>query len=274
MMVNGPIPILMYHTISRSSNPKLRATAVSPDIFEDQMRLLSELGYSSLTTTQYANYIHNNCEEIPDRPVVLTFDDAYADFRDAALPILENYGFNATVYVVTDHVGKTAKWLTRIGEGERKLLGWDDLVALESKGIEIGAHGCTHRAIDALPHDEALFEIRSSKSTLEGRLNRSVQSFAFPYGYYSKRDQVLLRNSGFTSACAVKFALSALGDDVFALARVMPTSKMQRADFRRMLSGEGHKIAPRQQSPWTYLHWQVRRALRGRSPWGMERGKG
>ena len=132
--------------------------------------------------------------QLPPRPVVLTFDDGYADFYTAALPLLQRYHCTATLYIITDYVGETSKWLQREGEADRALLNWSQIREVAASAIECGAHTHTHRPLDWLADADLREEI-----TLPQRLlaeNVSVpQSFAYPFGYYSRAARTLVQQA-------------------------------------------------------------------------------
>src|SRR5947209_8219947 len=95
------IPILMYHSITQSTNPKFKQFAVPPASFAEQMAYLYNHQYTPITVTQLINALSNNTFILSERSVVLTFDDGFADFFTEALPVLKQYGFVATLYVAT-----------------------------------------------------------------------------------------------------------------------------------------------------------------------------
>ena len=134
------IPILMYHSISESAKPNFRQFAVRPSLFAEQMAYLYLHGYVPITIAQLANIFFRGEGELPQLPVVLTFDDGFADFFDNALPILKQYNFVATLYVATAFVGRTSSWLKHEGEDNRPMLSWKQLKEINQNGIECGAH--------------------------------------------------------------------------------------------------------------------------------------
>src|SRR6266571_9064722 len=116
------VPILMYHSISHDASPKFKPFAVSPELFAKHMAYLHEHGYTPITVTQFANALIQGGSALPERPVVLTFDDGFADFFTDALPVLERYSFTATLYVTTAFIGSTSRRMQHKGEAARSML--------------------------------------------------------------------------------------------------------------------------------------------------------
>ncbi len=214
------IPILMYHSISSHASPRFSPCIVSPEVFEEHLSYLEQYHYTPITVTQFVQAMTRGGDGLPPRPVILTFDDGYADFYTKALPALQGHGFTATLYVATAFVGGTSRWLQHMGEGMRPMLTWEQLAEISASGIECGAHTHTHRSLDMLPLSVVRYEIVRSKELLEERLGQQVSSFAYPYGYYSARVWQIVRAAGYASACAIKGTLSSLHDDPYALARL------------------------------------------------------
>src|SRR6266496_1600460 len=122
------IPILMYHSISGNASSKFREFTLSPALFAEQMAFLHQHAYTPITVTQYVRAQFQAKSALPELPIVLTFDDGFADFFTAALPILTQYNFAATLYVSTAFVGGTSRWLRREEETARLMLTWKQLV--------------------------------------------------------------------------------------------------------------------------------------------------
>lgn len=173
-----------------------------------------------MTVTEFVQAMARRGAALPPRPILLTFDDGYADFYIAALPALRRHGFTATLYVTTGYVGGTSRWLHAKEDTSRPMLTWTQLAEINARGIECGAHSHTHPPLDMLPLDAVHEEIVRSKLLLEEHLGQSVSSFAYPFGYYSERVQQIVQATGCTSACAVRLAMSSLDDNPYALARL------------------------------------------------------
>src|SRR5690349_8552251 len=103
------VPILMYHSISDQAAPRFKQFAVPQKVFAAQMEYLHTHGYTPITVTQYLEAKKQNGTGLPAHPVILTFDDGFADFYSAALPILKQYGFPATLYVTTAYINGTSR---------------------------------------------------------------------------------------------------------------------------------------------------------------------
>jgi len=214
------VPILMYHSISEHASPKYKPFAVSPALFAEHMDYLHQLAYTPITVTQFINARVKGSSALPERPVILTFDDGFADFFTGAFPTLLRYGFPATLYVTTAFVNGTSRWLQREGEAARPMLTWDQLTEISAAGIECGGHSHRHPQLDTLPLAQAQDEIVHCKKLLEDHLGQEVSTYAYPYGYHSAAIKRLVLQAGYTSACTVKNEMSSEATDPFALVRL------------------------------------------------------
>lgn len=214
------VPILMYHSISGYATPKFRPIAVSPELFADHMAYLRQRGCTPITITQFVNAVAQGGNALPERPLILTFDDGFADFFTEALPLLQQYSFTATLYIATGFIGSTSRWLVREGEATRPMLTWDQVSEVSACGIECGGHSHWHPQLDTLPLPEARHEIAHCKRLLEDHLGQEVSTFAYPYGYHSATIKRLIWEAGYTSACTVGYAMSSMTTDPFALVRL------------------------------------------------------
>jgi peptidoglycan/xylan/chitin deacetylase (PgdA/CDA1 family) len=233
------IPILLYHSVSQHASKKFRPWAIHPHLFASHIEFLSERGYTPLSVTQLARIIRSQSQKIPERPVVITFDDGYADFLLNVLPILKRFQFLATLYVSTGYVNGTSKWLSPLDEGHRRMLTWGEIELIASEGIEFGTHSHNHLQLDLVPFAQAEDEIMTCKETFKKNLGLSVKSFSFPHGYHSKALLELLRQSDYCSACIVGHSMASSSSDLYALPRIIIHDDVSIEKLDAYLRGDG-----------------------------------
>jgi peptidoglycan/xylan/chitin deacetylase (PgdA/CDA1 family) len=255
------IPILLYHSITNSSSPKFEHWTATPQTFADHMQVLADGGYSTISVSDLAEIIIGNTWDVPERPVVITFDDGFADFYDQALPILSRFGFRSTIYIITQYMEETSRWLDQEGSGDIPMLSWKQVAEIASQGVEIVAHSHTHPQLDTIPLAQAAQEIRLSKSIIESHLGQQIGSFAYPHGYHNANIRRLVQEAGFSSACAVKHAMSSLEDDRFTLSRIIITHNVKADELSKLLGGYSLRTAPQGERVQTLLWRVVRRTL-------------
>jgi peptidoglycan/xylan/chitin deacetylase (PgdA/CDA1 family) len=239
-----PVPILLYHSVDeRECAPGYRRWNVPPETFDRHMGLLAGAGYHPVTVSALMEW-RKAGRSVPERTVLITFDDGLRDFMTGALPILDRHGFPATLYVVSGLLGKTSLWLAPLGEGGRAMLSESELRQVADHNVEIGAHTHTHPQLDLLPAGKARDEIFRCKAILEDVLSRPVLSFAYPHGYASNATRALVRSAGYTSACRVRNALSDSSEDRFALARIIISPDLSDEAFLGLVRGARLDVAP------------------------------
>ncbi len=167
------------------------------------MRWLARRGYAGIRPSDWLAWRRGEAA-LPDKPVLITFDDAYADVAEYALPVLDGYGFGAAVFVVTGQVGKTNTWDERQGSGTHPLMTAQQIRQWAGQGIEFGAHSRTHPDLRSLPAAELAEEIEGSKKDLTNLLGAPVLCFAYPYGE---------SNAAVRQCAGAAFALAFGGDE-------------------------------------------------------------
>lgn len=255
------IPILMYHSISKSGNPRFKDLCVPPALFAAQVDYLYHHAYTFLNVTQLIHALTGKVP-LPERPVVLTFDDGFADFYIHALPILSCYNITATLYITTGFVESTSGWLRRERETKQPMLTWSEITEISDSGIECGAHTHSHPKLDTLPLAIARNEILRSKDLLEQHLGQEVTSFAYPFGHYTSDIRRLVKQAGFTSACAVNFAMCSATANHFTLERLMVTPNMDINTFQSLFIQSKPSKLRRVKYIYTRARIPVKRMLR------------
>lgn len=252
------IPILQYHSISTTTTAALRRRTVEPDQFAAHMRHLVRNGYWALTVSDLTDRIRSGAP-LPSRPVAITFDDGFADFHTNALPVLERHHLPATLYIPTAYIGSTASWLRRSGDRHTPILTAEQLVAADQAGIEVGAHGHTHVALDVRSPRFVQAELARSHEVLHG-LGLPPRSLAPPYGYNTLTVRAAAFEVGFSSACGVRHAMSSPRDDPYGLSRIVVSDTTGVSDLDAYLRGIGLATAPFEEPAGRRLWRRLRRA--------------
>jgi peptidoglycan/xylan/chitin deacetylase (PgdA/CDA1 family) len=231
------IPVLMYHAVGNRATRRFAPFVVPPSLLQEHLAALHLAGYQAVTITRLIEVLSSGVSPLP-RLVCITFDDAFADLADAALPVLQTAAVSVTLYVPTAFVGRTAGWLVPVGEGSRRLLTWRQLAEVTSEGVECGAHGHRHLELDTLTSTRVIDEVQTSKDVLEDRLSCRVTSFCYPFGYHNASVRNAVRTAGFTSACAVGYRLHPVGGDPLAIQRLLVTRNATPTELLAMVQGK------------------------------------
>ncbi len=174
-------PAVLYHHIGPTRPGTYPDLTISPEQFERQIRWLASKGYVGILPSDWLRWRRDGTG-LPEKPVLLTFDDAYDDTAQYALPILRRYGFGAAIFVVTERLGGTNTWDEAEGCGTLKLMTAEQIQSWAERGIEFGAHSRTHPDLTKLSAIECRDEVAGSKRELSALLGSPVVSFAYPYG--------------------------------------------------------------------------------------------
>lgn len=167
--------VLTYHSISDAPGP----TSISPATFAMQMETLVRCGYTSSRVEDFLGW-HQGKGGMA-RKVLITFDDAFADFAETAVPILKRHGLTALMFVPTRKLGGVEDWYTN-PPTNRPLMRREQIIALAAEGMEFGAHGRTHCPLPSVSDDARADEITGSGADLAEWLGAFPTAFAAPYG--------------------------------------------------------------------------------------------
>ena len=201
----GKVPVLNYHMVEDGLPSRI---SVSTQDFEEQMAYLHRRGYTSITPDQLLRHIKSGAP-LPDKPVVITFDDGYADNFTNAYPIMQKYGFTGTIFVISDFVENNPRYLT-----------WKQIKELHDHGFVIGSHTLSHVPLTNLSEQEAVHQLVKSREGIEWRLNTPVRYFAYPTGAFNQNIEGIVARSGYSAAFTVDFGRVSAESDVYAFERI------------------------------------------------------
>lgn len=238
------ITILMYHKIGEPPpGSKLKKLWVSSDMFRQQMTYLQKNGYTPILFKDiYACW--DKQTPLPKKPVLITFDDGYANNYELAAPILKNFGFPATLFVVVQTVGWDNKWHDPASETRIPMVSWAQLKEMKAAGWEIGSHTMNHPRLPKIELKNVSIEMEKSRAVITEFLGECPDTFAYPYG--AGEDDETIRNkakeAGYRIAVGVhpgKWTVDRFRESPFNLPRVFVRGGENMFDFHiQMNSGK------------------------------------
>ncbi len=200
------IPVLNYHQIN---DRDVNALTVRTDQFEAQMQYLAEHGYHTITPAELTD-AWDNGTPLPDKPVIITFDDGYVDNYKNAYPILQKYNLKATIFLVSDFLGTYPNYLT-----------WDEAAEMQASGlIDFESHTLSHEELDKLSDEEMQHQLVDSKHALEWHLQKNIKYLAYPCGDYTQKVQDATRDAGYRAAFTVHLGYAEKDKPQYKLDRV------------------------------------------------------
>lgn len=202
----------MYHYVSlppQDADVYRLDLSVAPENLDAQMAWLAQNGYTAITLQDLLYHLTLGWP-LPERPVILTFDDGYRDAYQNVLPILQKYGFVGTFFVIVD----------RVTYGEEPYATWDQIIEMHNAGMDIQSHSRTHPDLRGLSDEELLWQILGSREALEARLGKQIRFFCYPAGRYDENAIRALQTFGYWAAVTTEYGATHSFEDLYALKRV------------------------------------------------------
>ncbi|HUN65095.1 MAG TPA: polysaccharide deacetylase family protein [Bacteroidota bacterium] len=250
------IKVLMYHRVVNAVNVSYAypGMCISTQEFHNQMSMLERWGFTSITFEDYRLFLRGELN-LPKKPVILTFDDAYLDFHENAFPVLEEFGMRSVVFCVADKKLSANFWDKSNGLPLAPLMNEQQLLELHAAGHEIGSHSLTHPILPRLVREKAWDEIYRSRMMLEILLNAPVKTFAFPYGNLNDATKKMVQDAGYETACATFSGPPKFASDPFEIRRTLIQGNLSPLHFALML------FTPYEYVGW--LRWKLKKLFRG-----------
>lgn len=227
------IPILMFHKVGYSENRDYDdANYILKHSLESKMLYLSANGYKTITMSQlYDNWTKGT--ELPEKSVLLTFDDGYASHFTYVKDVLDRFNAKGTFYIVQDRLF--------MGIENRNL---DGVKILHKAGQEIGVHTYSHPDFTKMTYEEIYKEVATCKIFLEDNLGIKITTFSYPFGNYNPAAIQVLKDLGFKTAVTTKRGIgdpNQFSDDsIYKISRYNVNYNTDESQFKRMLEGAYH----------------------------------
>ena len=236
------IPVLSYHHVHEGDDDFFRTW---PQTFHKQMTILGQEGYRAIGPDELSALA---CQPVTERYAMVTFDDAYKDFREYAWPILKELKIPATVFVITGHIGGSNEW-DDLRRATHQHLDEDDLRRLHADGVVIGSHAHTHTPLVRLRRANLDAELTSSRQLLEALIAAPVRALAYPGGAINRR----VRRSAerhYDLGFGTDVAVTGPECHRWMIPRFDPCFHGDADDFRRMLAQHSGVDRPRAARRW------------------------
>jgi len=206
------VPILMYHYVSElPPNPDRyrRDLTVLPENFKAQLQYLADAGYHTITLTDL--YLHlTQGYPLPERPVILTLDDGYKDAYEVVFPLLLDYGFTATFFVLaTPTHFESPGYLT-----------WAQMKEMSDAGMEIQSHGRDHVDLRGRSYDYLVYQIRGIQEAIQYHTDRLPRFFCYPSGRYDTNVIAVLKSADYWGAVTTEWGTTHTREGLFEMPRI------------------------------------------------------
>jgi peptidoglycan/xylan/chitin deacetylase (PgdA/CDA1 family) len=206
------VPILMYHYLSDpppGADRYRRDLSVSPALFEQHLAYLREQGYQAITLYDLLYHLAQGAP-LPERPVIITFDDGYRDNYENAFPLLEEYGFDATFFVLIEVTN----------QGEAEYLTWDMLREMHAAGMDIECHARVHENLPENDDARLIWQVLGCREAIEKELGQRPRFVAYPSGRFDERVAAFFASDNYWGGITTQQGTLHSSDALFQIKRL------------------------------------------------------
>jgi len=190
------VPVLAYHKVNDKFELGINSLSVSA--FEKQIQHLHKLGYN---TTSLIDLTNNKIESENLHTLIITFDDGDESIFKNVFPILNKYGFKATVFIISDFIGKYNTWDHNLFGNKAKHLTCKQIEILSQHGWEIASHSATHRDLTRISEVEALSELIDSRNKISALIEKPVEYISYPFNKFNDNIIKFSQQANYKGCC-------------------------------------------------------------------------
>lgn len=231
------VPVVMYHrVINKSENEGIHGTYIYENIFREHMKYLKDNNFSVITFEDLNNIGWRNRFDKNKKYIIITFDDGYVDNYELAFPILKEFNFKATIFLMGESTYN--EWDVKAdGEKSFPLMSVEMIKEMQDYGIEFGAHTFNHPKLNKLSNDEIKYQIVDVKKPLEEKIGREIITFAYPYGILNDYAKKMVEEAGYTFGVATDSGSVCLSNDLYQIRRIAIFPNTNLFSFKRKVKG-------------------------------------
>lgn len=216
------VPIIMYHQVKSKC---LGKDVISPSEFENDLKYLTNNNYHTVTMNDLIEYVYND-GELPENPIIISFDDGYLSTYKYVFPLIKQYN----VKIVLSIVGKSTDDFTRVHDTNINYahLTWDEINEMKQSGlVEIqnhsynmhkicnGRYGCGQKYNESLLHYEEVLteDVTTFQEKLQQMTDGVSNTFTYPYGKYNENSELIMKKLGFKATLSVQYGVNLINRD-------------------------------------------------------------
>ncbi|MBC7869914.1 MAG: polysaccharide deacetylase family protein, partial [Chitinophagaceae bacterium] len=222
------VPILMYHYVSPlppNADQVRVGLTISPEIFRQHLQYLRDQGYSTISLYELHNALITGTS-LPPKPIILTFDDGYIDHYTIVLPLLREFGYTGTFFIIT---GKA-------DTAEANYVTWDQITEMAAVGMNMEAHTKNHLDLRVRDFDVLVYQILGSIESLQAHTDQATRMFAYPAGRYDESTIAVLQSLGVWRAVTTENGTLHTSDNLLEVSRLRINGEMSVAGLAQILA--------------------------------------
>jgi len=218
---NRGVPVICYHSIGKDPTGK-SPLIISKEKFREHLQTIKDDGYTTLTMAELNDYLFKD-RPIPEKSVVLTFDDGYIDNYTNAFSILKEFNMKATIFVISTYLDGVS-YMTP-----------NQVKEMSDYGIDIESHTVTHRQLSTLSYEEQLKELKNSKATIENITGKPIISVAYPEGKFNEDTKKAVLEAGYSMGFTIDRGYADRSDNAAQLNRICVDYTYKPRDIEKIL---------------------------------------